>query len=304
MSQKSQLTASLHRASSHLGGAHLTHQSREYTFTHFVDKMAEAGITHLRNVADIAGKQLRLYVALRQDDGVSVRTLQNEMSHLRAALRDAGRSTVADAPELNNAALGIAGGSRIGTKQAITDEEFQVIKGKAVELSRDGIAQAINLQRIFGLRSNEAIHARSDTLARWEREVSTGGSMLVTAGTKGGRDRAIHIFDREAALCAIREALVIANRQGGFLIQRADGDSPGNLANARGIYAAWAERNNLETHSLRYAFAQNQYLAYRATGFSNRETLALLCKDLGHGDGRGRWVKSVYLRGMPESAFL
>jgi hypothetical protein len=54
---------------------------------------------------------------------------------------------------------------------------------------------------------------------------------------------------------------------------------------------------------LRYAFAQEQYRNYRKAGFSNREALALLSKDLGHGDGRGRYVKSVYLRGMDESEF-
>ncbi|MGH8040453.1 MAG: hypothetical protein ACREPN_00220 [Rudaea sp.] len=90
---------------------------------------------------------------------------------------------------------------------------------------------------------------------------------------------------------------------GGFLIVRADGDSPGNLANARGIYAAWCERQELQTHALRYAFAHDQYRRYRAEGFSNREALAALSKDLGHGDGRGRWVKSVYLRGMDKAEF-
>lgn len=87
------------------------------------------------------------------------------------------------------------------------------------------------------------------------------------------------------------------------MIVRADGGSPGNLHSARGVYADWCERQELQTHALRYAFAHGQYRAYRAQGFSHRETLAALSKGLGHGDGRDRWVKMVYLRGMDTAEF-
>ncbi|MBQ3300601.1 MAG: hypothetical protein IJH04_00345 [Eggerthellaceae bacterium] len=59
----------------------------------------------------------------------------------------------------------------------------------------------------------------------------------------------------------------------------------------------------MQTHALRYTFAHDQYRLYRAEGSSHRETLAALSKDLGHGDGRGRWVKIVYLRGMDAAEF-
>lgn len=303
MSRKCKFRNSFVQASAGLGGAHLTVEARERTHDNFCSKMEEMGFTHLSSIVDVGGKQLRLYVAARKDDGVQVRTLQNEMSHLRQPLREAGRACVADAQELSNAALGIAGGRRTGTKEAITLEQFVAVKEAALALGRHGIAQIINLQRHFGLRANEAIHARADTLARWEREVNAKGRILVTEGTKGGRDREVRIFDRESALAAIRQAREVAERQNGFLILRADGDNAQDLASARGMYAAWANREELETHTLRYAFAQDQYRRYRTNGFSNREALAMLCKDLGHGDGRGRWVKSVYLRGMEPTEF-
>ncbi len=47
-------------------------------------------------------------------------------------------------------------------------------------------------------------------------------------------------------------------------------------------------------HSLRYAWAQDAIRHYLAQGFSEKESLALTATDLGHGDGRGRWVKQVY----------
>ena len=36
--------------------------------------------------------------------------------------------------------------------------------------------------------------------------------------------------------------------------------------------------------------------AYLADGIAMSEALARTSMDLGHGDGRGRWVKMVYLR--------
>jgi hypothetical protein len=50
-------------------------------------------------------------------------------------------------------------------------------------------------------------------------------------------------------------------------------------------------------HSLRYAWAQNAIHLYLAQGFSRKETLAMVAMvamDLGHGDGRGRYVAQVY----------
>jgi hypothetical protein len=49
-------------------------------------------------------------------------------------------------------------------------------------------------------------------------------------------------------------------------------------------------------HSLRYAFAQDQLVRYESHGFSKEEALALVSCDLGHGDGRGRYVEQVYIK--------
>ncbi|MDI5050258.1 DNA-binding protein, partial [Salmonella enterica subsp. enterica serovar Montevideo] len=47
-------------------------------------------------------------------------------------------------------------------------------------------------------------------------------------------------------------------------------------------------------HSLRYAWAQDTISHYLAQGFNRKEALAILAMDLGHGDGRGRYVAQVY----------
>lgn len=53
-------------------------------------------------------------------------------------------------------------------------------------------------------------------------------------------------------------------------------------------------KGEFSPHSLRYAWAQDAIRHYLAQGFSEKESLALTATDLGHGDGRGRWVKQVY----------
>jgi hypothetical protein len=35
-------------------------------------------------------------------------------------------------------------------------------------------------------------------------------------------------------------------------------------------------------------------------GYEREEALALTSQYLGHGDGRGRWLKHVYMQGMEE----
>jgi hypothetical protein len=47
-------------------------------------------------------------------------------------------------------------------------------------------------------------------------------------------------------------------------------------------------------HSMRYQFAQQSGEYYKAQGFSEREALALVAMDLGHGDGRGRYIRQIY----------
>ena len=50
------------------------------------------------------------------------------------------------------------------------------------------------------------------------------------------------------------------------------------------------------SHSLRYAWSQEQEAAYLAQGMSPRYAYKELSQDLGHGDGRGRYVAMVYCR--------
>ena len=296
MSRRTEFQASLVATLARLGGSHLTREARERTAEKFSTLMYEAGYTHLAQPADINGKHLRAYVAARQTESPSVRTLQNEVAHLRSVLRSAGKQAMANAPGLSNQALGINGGSRLGSKTAMSSEDYLTITERAEHQKRPGMAALLRLERHLGLRGNEAIHAREDTLRRWDRELQADGRITVLAGTKGGRPRTVDVFNKPNASAAISSALSLCMKQGGFLVVRANGLPSGGLKQARRIYHSWAHRNGIQPHAARYAFARDQLDGYLSRGYSSREALMAVSHDLGHGDGRGRWVKSVYMR--------
>ena len=294
MSRKTRLLASLASTLARMGGSHLTREARRRTAEKFADSMFEQGFTHLADPQDIAGRHLRAYVHNRLKEKPAVRSVQNEMAHIRSILKVGGNRALAETPDLSNRSLGISGGSRRGTKTAMADADLNAVRELALRQNRPGLAAMLLLERYFGLRGGEAIHARSDTLARWERELAGSGRIRVIAGTKGGKPRDVQILNIGPARTALQEARLVADSQDSYLVARADGSPAGGLKEARSIYHAWCHRSGIQPHSARYAFAQDQIKARRDLGHSEREALVATSLDLGHGDGRGRWVKSVY----------
>lgn len=294
MSIKSALKSSGHQLDAKLGGAHLTRQARGRTIKLFVEFAISTRLSHISCFRDVRGKDLHRYVKHRLAKNISKRTIQNELSHLRALLRAGGAEGVANAPELTNDKLGVGGTRRKGTNEAATAEQLDAWCQIAESTDRDGLSAMLRLCRFLGLRGNEALHVRPDTLKRWRAELEKEGEILVSAGTKGGRRRLVKLQHPSAAMEAI-EFAENAMGKSGFLIARADGKPVAGLKQARSIWHSWMCRHRIKPHSLRYAFAHAQFDAYLARNFSEREALASLSLDLGHGDGRGRWVKSVYL---------
>lgn len=131
---------------------------------------------------------------------------------------------------------------------------------------------------------------RADT-----REITTlpkrkvGVPVVGALGTKGGRPRWTHLVDPQRALEAVRDALAVVQRDG----RLARG---ANLRQAATWYRNAMHRLGMQGHSLRYAWARERMDAYLADAIPMAEALARTSMDLGHGDGRGRWVRMVYLR--------
>ncbi len=157
-----------------------------------------------------------------------------------------------------------------------------------------GMAAALELSRLMGLRSQEAVQC-AQSLRTWKQALERGESRLtIVFGTKGGRPRETIILDAGAVRKALGNALAVAESRNGRLIDKPD------LKSAMKYWHGQASRIGLagaySPHSLRYAWAQDAIRHYLAHGFSEKEALALTAMDLGHGDGRGRYVAQVYGR--------
>lgn len=232
-----------------------------------------------------------MHIEERLEQDIGLRTLQNDMAALQAVLRQAGRRQVVEHPRLTNKALGVSGASRNGTRRAITPEHYQQVMEKA-RTEDAGLAAALEIARLMGLRSQEAVQS-SQSLKTWLKAIERGENRLkVVFGTKGGRPRYTTVLDTGAVRKALEKSLLVADRHNGRLIDKPD---------LKMALESWHKqvikvglKGEFSPHSLRYAWAQDAIRHYLAQGFSEKESLALTATDLGHGDGRGRWVKQVY----------
>lgn len=261
-------------------------------------KIAERLSSHLlslniqiRTVQHLKAKHIECYIAERLEQGITLRTLHNEMAAVRVMLRTAGRNKLADAERLSNKALGLSGASRDGTRKAITPERYRA--ALAILQQKDtGLALTLQLARMMGLRSQEAVQC-SQSLQTWAAALERGDEQLtVVFGTKGGRPRQTRVLDREALTQTVNQALAVAATHNGWLIDKPDLKSAMNRWRSQTALAGL--KGQYSPHSLRYAWSQDAMRYYRRQGFSNREVSALVSMDLGHGDGRGRYVERVY----------
>lgn len=288
MSKLSDAKHSLIGAAKGAGGSFLTRDARMGTMERVAEVLYSKGF-QISGADGLKERHIATYIQSRQEEGVGTRTLQNEMAHIRGAMRAVGRDQAAASSTISNKALGIAGGSRAGTKVAATEKQYREALTKAAALDR-GLAASIQLERTLGLRAAEAIQSPK-SLATWERALEAGRSVTVVYGTKGGRPRDSAPADSAQALAAVREARAVAEERGGKLLDAA------NLKQAMQTYHNAMHREiRMQGHSLRYAYACDRVDSYVAAGYSRAEAYALTSMDLGHGDGRGRYVQRVYTR--------
>lgn len=141
----------------HCGGSHKTVNDRIHIVQRF-DHHLRALNVHIQRVAQIKVRHIESYIHERLAQGIGKRTLQNEMASLRAVLQQAGRKQVAEHEWLTNKSLGLAGASRSGTRQAITPEHYHHVLETA-RMKDPGLAAALELARLMGLRSQEAVQS-------------------------------------------------------------------------------------------------------------------------------------------------
>ncbi|EKH2895873.1 integrase domain-containing protein, partial [Salmonella enterica] len=96
------------------------------------------------------------------------------------------RERLAQSERLNNLSLGLSGTSRSGTKRAITPEHYHHVLETA-RIKAPGLAAALELSRLMGLRSQEAVQS-AQSLKTWQQALDRGETRLTMVfGTKGGR---------------------------------------------------------------------------------------------------------------------
>ncbi|EFE0738143.1 DNA-binding protein [Escherichia coli] len=277
----SKLSSEMKALAKKAGGSFKTVNDRIHITKRFSEHLRALNI-QIQRVEQIRVRHIECYIEERLEQDIGLRTLQNDMAALQAVLRQAGRRQVVEHPRLTNKALGVSGASRNGTRRAITPEHYQQVMEKA--RAEDA--------GLMGLRSQEAVQS-SLSLKTWLKAIERGENRLkVVFGTKGGRPRHTTALDTGAVRKALEKALIVAEQHNGRLIDKPD---------LKMALESWHKqvikvglKGEFSPHSLRYAWAQDAIRHYLAQGFSEKESLALTATDLGHGDGRGRWVKQVY----------
>jgi len=274
------------------GGSFKTVDDRIHIVQRFSRHLRELNI-QIQRVGQIKVRHIECYVQARLAQEIGKRTLQNEMAALCGVLQQAGRKQIAEHERLTNKALGLAGASRNGTNRAITPEYYSKVQAAAREKDA-GLAVTLELARLMGLRSQEAVQC-CQSLKTWRQAIERGETRLTAVfGTKGHRPRETIIQDTGAVKKVLENALVVAEQRNGRLIDHPSLQKAMNYW--RGALAEAGLTGSYTPHSLRYAWAQDAIRHYLTQGFSDKEALALASMDLGHGDGRGRYVVQVYGR--------
>ncbi|EGT3611548.1 DNA-binding protein [Morganella morganii] len=287
------LSREMHTLARQAGGSFKTVADRVKIATRVADELAKLNI-QIRSVDQLKSRHIESYMNARREQNIGLRTRQNEMSAIRAIFRVAGRHKLADPKHerLSNTALGIAGASRTGTRTAISDERFHGALAR-IEIHDQGVALTMQLSRYLGLRNEEAVQS-AKSLRTWQQALQSGKDRVhVVFGTKGGRPRETLVPDKTKLLPLINKALEYANKHNGRLIDRP------SLHSAKDRYINVMRRiggfvNEESNHGLRYAYAQDVEKYYKSRGYSQKEAYALTSMDLGHGDGRGDYIKRVY----------
>ncbi|EJT4820022.1 integrase domain-containing protein [Citrobacter freundii] len=287
------LEQEMKRLAQQAGGSHKTVRDRIKLAQRFCERLVLAQNVQIRRVEQLKARHIEGYIRERLAQGITKRSLQNEMAAVRSILKQAGRDRLVQSERLNNRSLGLSGASRSGTKRAITPEHYHHVLETA-RIKDPGLAAALELSRLMGLRSQEAVQS-AQSLKTWQQSLERGETRLtVVFGTKGGRPRETIILDTGAVRKALNNALSVAEQRNSKLIDKPDLKSAMKYWHSQASYIGLT--GAYSPHSLRYAWAQEAIRYYLVQGFSEKEALALTAMDLGHGDGRGRYVAQVYGR--------
>ncbi|CAH5975353.1 TPA: integrase domain-containing protein [Klebsiella variicola subsp. variicola] len=275
-------------------GSYKTVADRSRIAERFSERLSDLNI-QIRDVKHIKTSHVEKYMESRKTENLSLRTLQNEMSAIRSILLSAGRNKLADPNNisLSNHALGISGANRDGTKLPITDEKLNSVVNFA-QRKDEGVALAVQLSRYLGLRTEETVQS-AKSLKTWRQAlINNHERVRIVFGTKGGRPRETTVYNREKVLSILDKAIQYISEHNGKLIDKPSLHTA--IDRYRNIVREAGMNGKNAPHSLRYAYSRDAVNHHIKNGMSRDEAEALVSMDLGHGDGRGRYIKQVYFR--------
>ena len=141
------LEQEMKRMAQQAGGSHKTVHDRIKLAQRFCERLVLAQNVQIRRVEQLKARHIEGYVRERLAQGITKRSLQNEMAAVRCILKQAGRDRLAQSERLNNRSLGLSGASRSGTKKAITPEHYYHVLETA-RAKDPGMAAALELSKI------------------------------------------------------------------------------------------------------------------------------------------------------------
>lgn len=201
------------------GGSHKTVHDRIATAGRFCKRLMELNV-QIRYVHHLKAKHIEAYIQMRLAQDIQKQTLHNETAAIRKILTQAGRGKLAQNERISNKSLGLAGVTRNGARKAITPEYYQQM-AETARMKDAGLAATLELARLMGLRSQEAVRC-SRSLQTWRQSLESGAPPLtIVFGTKGGRPRDTLIQDTGVVKRALETAIAVTERRNGRLIDTA-----------------------------------------------------------------------------------
>jgi len=255
-----------------------------------LEQFARAMKWHGFSPETISLDQAKQYFAHRIMRGISPGSLHSEASAIRNAMVGANRRHEAKYI-FTTEALGIPPRTSTGKRKAIPEEVYAAALAKADEFT----APLMMLMRNVGLRLNEAISCK-DSVSGWTELMGMESPAVdLNFGAKGGKNRIIYIHPEKRALVHESIAAIHVSTNGGRthpMPSKSGATANRKLRDRMRKLGLWGE---FSPHSLRAAFAVDQYTLYRAKGYNHVQACSRVALDLGHGKSRGRWVWSHYV---------
>ena len=235
-------------------------------------------------------EQAKRYFSHRISINICPECLHSEASAIRNALAGVDRALEAKFVFTTNA-LGIPPRISKGKRVAVSLELYT----SALEKADENTAALMMAMRNLGLRIEEATSCK-DSVNGWTQLMGMGApSVDLTFGAKNGRNRIIYIHAENRAIVHQTVAALQVITEGGKAHPMPSRSGETASRKLRDRMKKLGLTGMFSPHSLRSAFAVDQYVLYRKQGYNHLQSCSRVALDLGHGKGRGRWVWAYYV---------